>query len=242
MKTKHILIITAILFTLSGCFKDNFIFGINGKGDHVIEETSTEPFTKVDLALNGDLFLHQSDERKIVIEAQPNIMENIRIKVRNGNLIFNFKKNVRNHDGVYIHVYGPIIEGVDVSGSGQIIAETPIEASSFEVRVSGSGHVEINELFASRVNSKISGSGSVILSGDETVSQHELKISGSGSISSYGLNCNSVEAKISGSGSCEVAANNSLDVDISGSGSVFYRGNPSVSSDISGSGSIHNTN
>jgi len=169
------------------------------------------------------------------------ILDLIRTEVDGGNLKIKFKAgiwNFRSNKQINIYVSTPDVEGLFLSGSGNIKAETQIKTDDLDFSISGSGNITIDDLVASNLEGHISGSGDIDLSGSETVETMEISISGSGDLFAGNLKVNSVEIRVSGSGTCKVYAVSELEASVSGSGDVYYKGNPMVNARVSGSGKI----
>lgn len=199
------------------------------------ETRDVSTFTGVSLGISGDLYLTQGSPQKVVIQAENNLDE-IETGVRDGVLRIktdNWNSRIK---GVKIWITMPEVEALNVSGSGDIIAETPINADELELKVSGSGSIKIPELKGDEIGAAISGSGDLKLAG--SADEMELRISGSGSVFAEGLEVSECSIKISGSGSCKIDVTVELDASISGSGRVTYYGNPQIDARISGSGKV----
>ena len=199
------------------------------------ETLDVSTFTGVSLGISGDLYLTQGSPQKVVIQAENNLDE-IETEVRNGVLRIktdNWNSRIK---GVKIWITMPEVEALIISGSGDIFAETPINADELELSVSGSGSINLPELNGDEIEAAISGSGDLKLAG--SADEMELRISGSGSMFAEGLKVNECGIKISGSGSCKIDVTGELDASISGSGKVTYYGNPQIDARISGSGKV----
>ncbi|MFH2096732.1 MAG: DUF2807 domain-containing protein, partial [Bacteroidota bacterium] len=119
MKKQYLaILIPAIMLTLSGCFRDNFVTGISGKGEKVTETRYTGSFTGVDLNISCNVYITQGDEEEVTIRAQRNIIENLETNVNSGMLKFKHRRHVRRHDGIDIYVTVRDIDALEVSGSG----------------------------------------------------------------------------------------------------------------------------
>jgi hypothetical protein len=128
--------------------------------------------------------------------------------------------------------------GVSLSGSGDMIGKGKFEnAGNTEVKLSGSGSINIDFDKVNTLDLSISGSGNIRLSGSSK--QVSARISGSGNADCSGLNADQVSAMISGSGNIKVYANEKVEARISGSGNVYYKGSANdVSKHVSGSGRV----
>ncbi len=201
-------------------------------------------FSSISLSISADLYLTQGNDTKVVIEAEQKILDLIRTEVVGDNLKIKLKTGkwyIRGNKQIKIYVSTPDVEGLFLSGSGNIKAETQIKTESLDFAISGSGNIVIDDLVVSDLEGHISGSGDIDLSGSKTAETMEISISGSGDLFADNLKVNSVEIRISGSGTCKVFAVSELEVSVSGSGSVYYKGNPMVNAKVSGSGKVRSS-
>lgn len=199
------------------------------------EERDVSSFTGVSLGISGDLYLTQGSPQKVLIQAD-NDLDEIETQVKDGVLRIKTDKWNSRIKGVKIWITMPEVESLNVSGSGDIIAESPVNTDEIDLKVSGSGTIDVAELKADEIGAAISGSGDLKLAG--SADEMELRISGSGSVYASGLEVDECGIKISGSGSCKIDVAGELDASISGSGRVTYYGNPQIDARVSGSGKV----
>jgi hypothetical protein len=199
------------------------------------EERDVPPFTGVALGISGDLYLSQGDPQKVVIQSQSDL-DKIETEVKNG--ILRIKTSTWNQriKGTKIWITVPDVEALHVSGSGNMLAETSIDADELELKVSGSGMIKIPGLSADEIEAAVSGSGDIILAG--SADEIDISISGSGGVQAEALKVDEGSIKISGSGDCSLDATRELEALISGSGTVTYYSNPQVDARVSGSGKV----
>lgn len=205
------------------------------------EVRNTGPFTRVGMGVSGTLHLTQGSEFKVSIEGPKRLLEDIVTRVEKGRLVIKYKSWGPHLEKVDVFITMPEIEGLSVSGSGEIYNETPLRSEEIDLAVSGSGRIRLDRFTAEEVSAKISGSGAIIVSGKKC-SDLEVAISGSGQVDTQELQSREVSAKISGSGSARVYAGEKLDASISGSGNVRYSGHPVVNARVSGSGKVRTIN
>jgi hypothetical protein len=180
------------------------------------EERDVPSFTGVSLGISGDAYITQGSPQEVIVQAETNL-DKIETKVKDGVLRIKTDSWSSKIKGAKIWITMPEVEALYISGSGDILAETPINSDELELKVSGSGSVNVTEL---------------------TADEMELRISGSGSVHAEGLKVDECGIKISGSGSCKIDVTDELDASISGSGRVTYYGNPQIDARVSGSGKV----
>lgn len=229
----------ALLALLTGILTsctDQYFPGITGEGE-VIEATLTpNDFTGFVSAIAADVYLTQGDTQKVVVEAQENIIDNIRTHVSNGIWLIEYRNLVFRAEPVKIFITVPDLTKAAISGAGSITGLTPFEnLGHLEFAISGAGDMDM-EAESEELDVRISGAGDLNLRG--TTEYLDISISGAGSVDAYDLPARDTEIVISGSGNAYVDVEDYLNVTISGSGSVYYEGNPEVDLLITGSGKV----
>ncbi len=243
MKTKFWILLAILSSTLltTGCFSDNDgLFNCErGEGPLVSEVINIDDFTGIELDIAADIYLTQGSEFSVEVEAQENILNELELDVQGSVLEIDFDDCVRNHDDINFYITMPELRKLSIKGSGQITTENFFTVNDLELKISGSGDIDMG-VNADDIEVDISGSGKIFMEG--SADKFDTKISGSGDIKSFDLLANKVDVRISGSGDAEVNVVDKLDIKITGSGDVYYRGNPEVNVDISGSGDVVNAN
>lgn len=212
---------------------------IKGKGEVVPESRSTGSFHAIHLSISATVHITEADQYNLVIHAQENILHAIVTETDGDRLIIRKKKGVilGKHDAITVYVSAPDVNGLDISGSGDIYAGSSWNPEQGSANISGSGGIFINELQTDSFTAKISGSGT-IKANSGTVKRLKLNISGSGTMDLRMVQADEAVTTTSGSGDTYVYASQLLDVTISGSGDIWYLGTPSISTHISGSGNL----
>lgn len=233
---KHTLPLIFLFVALTACNKS--IFGsIKGKGPNITEIRSITGFNKIRLDIDADITYVQDSNYFVEISAQENVLNVLTTEVSAGELNIEFSKWVRRHSNISIVVHCPDIQGMSISGSGNITATGTVNTNYMDLHISGSGNISLNSLTSNELEASISGSGNIQVNGGTVINQRAT-ISGSGNMEMLGLTATNSNAKISGSGSITVKVIQQLDATISGSGDIRYSGNPIVNTHISGSGSV----
>ena len=216
-------------------FLTSFIYGQSS----VKETRNVKGFTKVSFGVPGNLYISLGSDFKVVLEGDKDFLADIETEVSGDRLVIKKDNWTQfNNKKVIVNITMPAVEGLSVSGSGQAEITDAVKADDFDLRVSGSGKLIINEIIADNLECGISGSGDVIINGAGSINEAEISISGSGSYSGEELKLNSAEIHISGSGSCYCYVSETLEAHVSGSGNVTYNGNPKIDARVSGSGRV----
>ena len=221
-----------------------FAFILTGIQVQAEEQTrKVDPFSEISLRIGAKVHLEQGAKQNLEIVAKSSTLDEIITEVKDGKLIIRFPNKdyfwkTFQPGEVTIYITTPEINGLGVSGSGDIIAENEIKTKILDLGVSGSGNIRLSELSAERIKSSISGSGDIVLAGKEAAQDLSVAISGSGNFKGMNFSADDVSVKIAGSGNVDVEANKNLYVRLAGSGNVTYKGSPMIDQSIAGSGKV----
>lgn len=229
------------------------------------EVRKVDSFTRINFRVPGKLYLRQGAVTKVEIEGDRDFLEEVETRVEGEKLIIgkeggwkDWGWNWDNDDKVNVYITMPTLEGLSVSGSGDLIAETKFTVEDLDLNVSGSGSLQIEADAKGEVGADVSGSGDINLTG--RCQRFESHVSGSGrikmsesisEIASFGVSGSGrieasgtvpeVKTSISGSGKL-LAANfetDKCDIRISGSGDVEINVKTELDAHISGSGTVN---
>lgn len=178
-------------------------------------------FTEVKVAGPDDVTIRQGDAFSISARGPQTVLDRLEIEVDGPTLSIGRKRegfsfSGRDDDDVEITITMPRLNGVRLTGSGSIDAES-IDGDAVEAVVTGSGDLKIAKLTGKRADISVSGSGDIEIGGG-TVDAAEYSVTGSGNI--------------------EAQATGTADVNILGSGDVTLGGGAKCSSRQLGSGSV----
>ncbi|MBL7857915.1 MAG: DUF2807 domain-containing protein [Cyclobacteriaceae bacterium] len=226
------------------------------------ETRNVGTFTKIAFRVPGKLYLRQGSTQKVEIEGPKELLKKIETEVDGSRLSIGKESSWtnwswNNDDKINVYITVQNIEGLSVSGSGDLIGETKFTATNLDLRVSGSGNLKLDVDASGDIDADVSGSGNIDVkgkcksfssdvSGSGKVSltmsisgKADFEVSGSGRIMASGT-ADNVNASISGSGKVlgSDLITNRCDVRISGSGDVEINTKDELDVTISGSGSV----
>ena len=227
-------ILFTFLFLLSASF-NNSLFAEN-------ENRDVASFSEVALRISATVYITQGNVQSVEIIAKASTLEELitEVKGRTLNIKFPNKSIFWNNfkpGKIEIHITVPEIDGLSISGSGDILAKK-IKSRIVDLSISGSGDIVINQLETNRVTAATSGSGNIIIKGGGIADELTATLSGSGNVDAKNFEASDVSIRISGSGNCSVTSNGVLKGRVSGSGNVNYKGNPQIDFSVAGSGRI----
>jgi len=236
MKNRLILFLMLVSFSIQAQNYKN----IKGKGPVVNKTITTTAYDGI--AVSGSFFVTLVDgtEGTITINAEENLVNYIIVEVKENTLYIRPEKNygLSASKGKKIQINVPIntISSVSLAGSGDVISNFMMNASSFKISLAGSGDIKLG-IEAQNIDASVSGSGDIELKG--TALNFNAAVAGSGDIKAFDLQAENAKASIAGSGDIEIYSTQSIEARVSGSGDIQYKGNPTkVDSKVSGSGTI----
>lgn len=254
-KTTFITLLTALIITLSSCNEGKWPC-VNGKGESVSQLRLISGFTGVSSSIEGSIYVSQGSEFEVRIEAQQNVLDQIRTEISGNDLEIYSEHCINNSNPVNIFITMPSISSLELDGSGSFITQNKISSADLEIEISGSGNFSSNDtILAPELSMDVSGSGNINLlastpllsadisgSGDITISGSgtslDLEISGSGKFQTFNFYTLSSQIQISGSGDIELNVENEIEGSLSGSGDLYYKNSPILNVSVSGSGQI----
>lgn len=205
-----------------------------------LAQRAVKEFTSVALLGAIDLEISQGPDFSVYIEASAEDLPKVKTIVKAGELTISCHDEdaeISECEKVTARVVLPKLDGMLLSGSGDIKGMTPFVSKSLALDLKGSGDIELRLDIESELVTSIAGSGDVKLSG--TGDSVDVKVSGSGAVHAGSFTTRAAIVAISGSGDVELDAAESLTVDIKGSGDVRYSGSAALTESIKGSGAVH---
>ena len=237
-------------------------FHVNvGSGEVVSEKRDVRDFDSVRLSGSGTIFITQTGEESLSIEAEESILPLLTSEVHGHQLELGVRHGVNIAPRASIHYYLTVrdLRGLAITGAGKVqmsslttdtlrvtisgagdLQGPELTADTLDISISGAGKVMVNSLTTNALDVTIPGTGSATLAG--RAARQTVTIPGAGSYHAEELVSDQARVKVSGAGSAIVNVRETLDARISGIGSIRYAGQPTVTKSVSGIGSIRPLN
>ncbi|HEX9388816.1 MAG TPA: DUF2807 domain-containing protein [Anaerolineales bacterium] len=194
--------------------------GERGSGNVISQTREVSGFEAVSVAYPAQVLIKQGNAESLKIEADDNLLPNLKTQVKNGTLEIFYKrengKHVNPTKTVKITIVVKDLKNVDFTSAGELTVEN-LKTDALDVSLSGAG------------SSTASG----------TADDLNLTISGFGDFKGADLHSQDARVDISGAGSATVWVDNDLNAQISGAGSISYYGSASVTKQVSGVGGVN---
>lgn len=229
----------SVTLGLNGCLGFGSGFGptIDGKGPVQSEARQPGTFDQVELEGSYDVVLSQAaGPNSVTLHTNANILPYLKTEIRDGKLVVSSDANIHPTERIKVEISSPEYRAIDIDGSADVRATTPITSNGLSLGLAGSGSYDL-EVHATTLKSDIAGSGKLSLRG--TATAHTVDIAGSGDLIADRLETESSKIDVAGSGDATVFVKSKLDASIAGSGSIRYKGGAkAVHTSVSGSGSV----
>ena len=187
-----------------------------------------QSFTSVESDIVANVIYTQANTVSVRAEGDKELIDNIRITEKNGELKISHNKKLRTkaRKNLTIYLSSPTITKLDIDGVGNWNMKGKVVAENLNIDFDGVGNFEALELQSINIKASYEGVGNLTLGG--TTDFLEITAEGVGSINSQKLKAKSTVVKSSGVGSVKCYASESIDLDNTGIGSITYYGNPEV--------------
>ena len=190
---------------------------LEGSGNFVTKHRKLNAFDNLQINISADIDYIASDEYKIELSADDNIIAALSTDVRGNSLVVDTDQSFTTRSRIHVVIYGPTaLKSIEIDGSSDISLKG-LSSNSFNISLDGTGDI------------KAEGS----------VRDLTIDVDGSGSVNTKALQADNVSIDVDGSTNVTVTANTKLDVTIDGVSNVTYYGNPSsINKSVDGVGTV----
>ena len=242
MKILSKILLVAVMVTGSAGYT---IAKTNTQTDEVTQNTEDRHlsgFTSVSVAGSFDVVITQGSTESVKVQAPSDVINRIITEVE-GSTLKIYTKNDNDwhlfdggHKKIMIYVSIKDVNGVSLSGSGDVSFREGLRGGSFKLKLTGSGDVS-GKLWVKNLEVNLAGSGDIKVSG--SADNSNISVAGSGDYTARDLTTNTASVRVAGSGDARINVSQKLDASVVGSGDVYYTGSvKSVSSSKIGSGDV----
>lgn len=222
---------------LSSCGFD-INFGEGQKGNGIVVEDSrsiSEEFTVVSASEGLDVYVTQSNDFKIVIEADENIIDLIGTDIKNGKLRIHAIENIgRATKKIFVSL--PNITALSSSSGAELTTTNTIEAEKISLDASSGAELKVT-LVANEVSADASSGADIQLAGNSNMFYADA--SSGADIKAKELMTKICNADASSGADISLNVSETLTADASSGADITYTGQASVQKSKSSSGSVH---
>ncbi|GHA64395.1 head GIN domain-containing protein [Pontibacter akesuensis] len=208
---------------------------LRGNGNITTQNRSVSGIRGIDVSGGFTVELTQGSNEGVRLEAEENLIDNIKTEVRNGVLHIYNDKSISSSKGMKAYVTLKALESIDISGGVKIIGNSTFKSDALKMDMSGGSNVKLT-VDTRQVKADMSGASKVELLGKADVLLMDM--SGASKVDASELQASEVKVQASGASHVKVFASKTLDINASGASAVYYKGSPSITSDVSAAARI----
>ncbi len=235
-KTTKIIALVILVVSTTSCLFDSFT-GIKGNGNIRSEQRTIEtPFDAIDVGQGIHVFLTQSSEQRIDVEADENIINLLKTEVKGHTLHIFLEKNVYRAAARNVYVNTSKIIHLATSSGARIQTGNTVKTDDLELDASSGSSMKL-KITAQNIQCETSSGADIRIEGTTTFFQ--AKASSGSTIYASNMESENTTAKVSSGANMDVYASESLTAKASSGGDIDYAGNPKViDKDTSSGGSV----
>ncbi len=225
-------ILVSTQFMTTNCVVNSHV----GNGNVVKEDREISGFNSISASAGLNVYLTQSDEEQVVVEADENLMEYIITDVRGHELTCGVDGNIHRSTKLNIYVSHKGLNNISVSSGADIKTENILRSNNLGINASSGADADL-KVEAVSVKCQASSGADIKLEGQ---CEHISANSSSGAdIKAGGLSCKSAEAVASSAGDIRISVSERINANASSGGDVVFHGSPkTINIDESSGGDV----
>lgn len=223
MKNLKCFLVIILTLGITACVDGQIRRTVYGNNHVVKKERDAGNFSGLRVSSGIDVYLKQTDDESIVVEADENLHEYIQTEIRDGILNVYTEANIREAEMKRVYVTMRDINSLKTTSAGDIIGETPVKTEKLELSATSAGDIKL-EVYAKEIEANISSSGDVTLTGEVDIL--DATLSSAGDLNAFGLEVREAEVSASSAGDADISVSERLRARASSAGDINYRGNP----------------
>jgi hypothetical protein len=216
-----IVIVTTVLF--SSCAVD-MLNRVSGNKNVVTQDRKiNDDFTSIKVSTGLDLYISQSNNVSLRVEADENLHDIIITEISNGVLKVYSEKNIWKAKARSVYVSVKDLEEISATSGSDVYTENTLRVGNLRVMTTSGADARMTVNAENITTSSTSGSDIKLMG---TAVNHTAKATSGSSIKSYGLKSQNVIAKVTSGANIDVYATESIDAVATSGGDIDYKGNP----------------
>lgn len=208
---------------------------LRGNGNMQTQDREVSDFKGINVSGGFAVEVTQGNRESLRIEAEENLLGNIKTEVRGGVLHIYNKDGVTTNKGMKAYITMRELNSVDISGGVKVTGKSPFRTDALKLDMSGASKVTL-DINTKELEADMSGASKVELTGKADVL--EMEMSGASKVEAADFQAKRVKVEASGASKIKVYATEELDINASGATVVHYKGSPSISSEVSSAARI----
>jgi hypothetical protein len=182
-----------------------------------------DDFTSIKVSTGLDLYISQSNNVSLRVEADENLHDIIITEISNGVLKVYSEKNIWKAKARSVYVSVKDLEEISATSGSDVYTENTLRVGNLRVMTTSGADARMTVNAENITTSSTSGSDIKLMG---TAVNHTAKATSGSSIKSYGLKSQNVIAKVTSGANIDVYATESIDAVATSGGDIDYKGNP----------------
>ncbi|MGQ8337312.1 head GIN domain-containing protein [Sunxiuqinia sp. A32] len=199
-------------------------FAMQEKSDEQVRNVKS--FHAIKVSSGIDLYLTQGNSEKVVINADPDIIDDIITEVRDGVLHIYLERNFNWgwNNSRKAHVTFDDLEALNASAGSDVYSENSFNLNELKIHASSGSDVKLTDLKAKEIWLETSSGSDAKLSGQ--TDSFEASASSGSDIDAGNLESKYCKVRVSSGSDATVFVTENLKANASSGGDIRYRGNP----------------
>ncbi|MEJ8757568.1 head GIN domain-containing protein [Pontibacter sp. H259] len=229
------LVLYTFLMTLVLTTIDTVAQQKNGNGNLQAQTRKVSDFRGVNVSGGFSVEIKQGNNEELRIEAEENLLDNIKTVVRNGVLHIYSEGSINTSKGMKAYVTVKELNKVSISGGVKVVGLSTFKTSEFDLDMSGGSNVKL-AIDAKTIDVDMSGASKITLTGK--ANDVTLDMSGASNVDARELAAKNVKVGASGASHVKVNASETLSINASGASHVAYAGTPKIDAETTAASRI----
>lgn len=196
---------------------------ITGNGTVKTQDRQVLPFHAIKVSGGIDVVLSQGKELKLQVEADENLISQIRTEVKDGVLKIYSEGSIRNAHTMKVHLTFQELDAITASGGCDIVSKQKLNFATLKMDISGGCDIEFN-CKADNLVCTQSGGCDVALSGEAQMGT--FKVTGGCDLKAAEFRLKNCKIDASGGSDVTVNVTGELTITATGASDVTYYGKP----------------
>ena len=226
MTTLSRIIVTSIisLLMLSCSFSKNFNSSKDGNGNVITEDRSIENnFDEIKISQGLDLYITQSDETSLIVEADENLQDLIKTEVADGVLKIYTTENIRRASSKKVMLSVKTISAIKATSGSDVYSENTLKVSNLELTSTSGADIKLDVKTETLDCTSTSGSD-IKLSG--TTKTFIASATSGSDIDASQLQAETSNVRATSGADISVNTSKALTAKATSGGDIRYSGNP----------------
>jgi hypothetical protein len=218
-------LVFSLFMTLMVACNYDYHNSISGNGNVVTKEIKTGTFNYLSVSNALDVIIIPSDSQKIVIKADENLLDFIKVRVRDNTLLITAERRIRISRSKKIEVYTRTLEQIEGSAAATIKNSDSLVIDNLKITSSSAAEINICGQFKD-LNAEASSASNIKLYG--RVANLQANVSSAAGLNAFGMTADKASVVVSSAANAKINVTQEAKFDASSAGSIVYHGDPVV--------------